>query len=107
MKIKIRTKRIIAGMLALFMLFGSIPFNSISVQAATGNVKVDSLGKKGSVSYGSKTKSGTWFQMKVAGKRAFCLSLGKHAIQGIPMRVQKPISGIRIPVERDMVTMPR
>lgn len=46
MKIKIRTKRIIAGMLALFMLFGSIPFNSISVQAATGNVKVDSLGKK-------------------------------------------------------------
>ena len=50
MKIKIRTKRIIAGMLALFMLFGSIPFNSISVQAATGNVKVDSLGKK-AVSY--------------------------------------------------------
>ena len=44
MKIKIRTKRIIVGMLALFMLFGSIPFNSISVQAATGNVKVDSLG---------------------------------------------------------------
>ena len=71
MKIKIRTKRIIVGMLALFMLFGSIPFNSISVQAATGNVKVDSLGKKGSVSYGSKTKSGTWFQMKVAGKFEF------------------------------------
>ena len=43
MKIKIRTKRIIAGMLALFMLFGSIPFNSISVQAATGNVKVVNL----------------------------------------------------------------
>lgn len=82
MKIKIRTKRIIAGMLALFMLFGSIPFNSISVQAATGNVKVDSLGKKGSVSYGSKTKSGTWFQMKVAGKRAFCLSLGKTCHTG-------------------------
>ena len=35
------------------------------------------------------------------------LALEKHAIQGIPMRVQKPISGIRIPVERDMVTMPR
>ena len=82
MKIKIRTKRIIAGMLALFMLFGSIPFNSISVQAATGNVKVDSLGKKGSVSYGSKTKSGTWFQMKVAGKKAFCLSLGKTCHTG-------------------------
>lgn len=82
MKIKIRTKRIIVGMLALFMLFGSIPFNSISVQAATGNVKVDSLGKKGSVSYGSKTKSGTWFQMKVAGKRAFCLSLGKTCHTG-------------------------
>ena len=82
MKTKIRTKRIIAGMLALFMLFGSIPFNSISVQAATGNVKVDSLGKKGSVSYGSKTKSGTWFQMKVAGKRAFCLSLGKTCHTG-------------------------
>ena len=28
MKIKVRTKRIIAGMLALFMLFGSIPYIS-------------------------------------------------------------------------------
>ena len=63
--------------LALALLCGIIPANSMVASAATtASVKLTSLGRKGSVSFGSKTKSGTWWQMNLNGKKAFCLNLG-------------------------------
>lgn len=69
-------KRLLSFVMAIVMLCGSIPIGTIDVNAASSTVSLSSLGKKGSVSYGTKTKSGTWWKMKVSGKEAFCLSLG-------------------------------
>ena len=58
MKIKRKMKRIMAFALALALLCGIIPANSMVASAATtASVKLTSLGRKGSVSFGSKTKS--------------------------------------------------
>ena len=48
----------------------------VAKAATTKTVSLSSLGRKGSISIGSKTKSGTWWKMKVGKKEAFCLDLG-------------------------------
>ena len=79
MKIKrsLRMKKIASFLLALVMLCGVIPANSIVVNAATtASVSLTSLGRKGDVTIGSKKKTGTWWKMKLNGKEAFCVNLG-------------------------------
>lgn len=76
MKVKNKLKRIITFVLAFAMLCGMIPANTIVADAASTTVSLISLGRKGTVSIGSKTKSGTWWQMKLGGKKAFCINLG-------------------------------
>ena len=74
---KRKFRRIMSGLLAIVMLCGVIPTNGIVAKAATTKtVSLSSLGRKGSISIGSKTKSGTWWKMKVGNKEAFCLDLG-------------------------------
>lgn len=75
MKSKKIIKRIVAFVLAVTMLCGSIPSDMVNA-ATTASVSLSSLGRKGTVSIGSKTKSGTWWQMKLNGKKAFCINLG-------------------------------
>ena len=59
------------------MLCGMIQSNATVVSAATtATVSLSSLGRKGTVTIGSKTKSGTWWQMHLNGKKAFCINLG-------------------------------
>lgn len=76
MKVKRKMRRLLSCIMAIVMLCGIVPTGAMVANAATSTVSLSSLGKKGSVSYGSKTKSGTWWKMKVSGKEAFCLSLG-------------------------------
>ena len=78
LKLKKRCKQMLTGLLALSMLCGLLPQNSVSVSAATtAKTKVSSYGRLGNVDVGSKTKT------------------------------RIPIPGIRIPVEKNMVTMQR
>lgn len=77
MKVKRKCKRILSFVLAVVMLCGMIPSNATVVNAATtATVSLSSLGRKGTVTIGSKTKSGTWWQMHLNGKKAFCINLG-------------------------------
>lgn len=69
-------RKIMTFVLAFALLCGMIPVNSMVASAATSSVSLSSLGRKGTVSFGSKTKSGTWWQMKLNGKKAFCVNLG-------------------------------
>lgn len=63
-KTKSTIKRVFACVMAAVMLVGLVPGGATSVQAATTKaVDLDSLGSKGTVSYKTKTKSGTWWQM--------------------------------------------
>ncbi len=69
-------RRIMTFVLTFALLCGMIPVNATVASAATSSVSLSSLGRKGTVSIGSKTKSGTWWQMKLNGKKAFCINLG-------------------------------
>ena len=71
-----KIRRIMTFVLVFALLCGMIPVNSMVASAATYSVSLSSLGRKGTVSFGSKTKSGTWWQMKLNGKKAFCVNLG-------------------------------
>ncbi len=71
-----KIRRIMTFVLVFALLCGMIPVNSMVASAATSSVSLSSLGRKGTVSFGSKTKSGTWWQMKLNGKKAFCVNLG-------------------------------
>lgn len=63
--------------LAVVMFCGMVPSNAAVANAATtASVSLSSMGRKGDVSIGSKTKSGTWWQMNLNGKKAFCIDLG-------------------------------
>lgn len=74
---KIIYKRITAFIMTIVLLLGLIPFNNVKVYAATkASVTLTSLGKQGTVKIGEKTKSGTWWQMNLNGKKAFCVDLG-------------------------------
>lgn len=75
-KSKMLKKRILSFLLAAAMLCGIIPANATVASAATTSVSLSSLGRKGSVSVGSKTKSGTWWKMHLNGSEAFCIDLG-------------------------------
>lgn len=77
MKVKKKLRRIMSFVLAVVMLCGIVPTNALVASAATtASVSLTSLGRKGAVSVGSKTKSGTWWKMKLNGKEAFCIDLG-------------------------------
>ena len=77
-KVKKRCKQMLTGLLALSMLCGLLPQNTVSVSAATtAKTNVSSYGRLGNVDVGSKTKTGTWWKINVGSKTAFCLSLGK------------------------------
>ncbi len=82
MKINKKIKRIMTFVLAVALLCGMIPVNATVASAATSAVSLSSLGRKGTVSIGSKTKSGTWWQMKLNGKKAFCINLGHTCHSG-------------------------
>jgi LPXTG-motif cell wall-anchored protein len=76
-KIRKNFKRILSGTLALVMLLGLVPSNvTVASAVTTAKVSLTSLGRKGTVSIGKKTKSGTWWQMHLNGKKAFCINLG-------------------------------
>jgi len=73
----------LTGLLALSMLCGLLPQNTVNVSAATtAKTTVSSYGRLGTVDVGSKTKSGTWWKINVGNKTAFCLSLGKTCHTG-------------------------
>ncbi len=82
MKINKKIRRIMTFVLAFALLCGMIPVNATVASAATSAVSLSSLGRKGTVSIGSKTKSGTWWQMKLNGKKAFCINLGHTCHSG-------------------------
>ncbi len=82
MKVNKKIKRIMTFVLAFALLCGMIPVNATVASAATSAVSLSSLGRKGTVSIGSKTKSGTWWQMKLNGKKAFCINLGHTCHSG-------------------------
>ena len=82
-KVKKRCKKMLTGLLALSMLCGLMPQNTVNVSAATtAKTTVSSYGRLGTVDVGSKTKSGTWWKINVGSKTAFCLSLGKTCHTG-------------------------
>lgn len=82
-KMKKRCKQMLTGLLALSMLCGLLPQNTVNVSAATtAKTTVSSYGRLGTVDVGSKTKSGTWWKINVGNKTAFCLSLGKTCHTG-------------------------
>lgn len=77
MKTRRKLKRMLSFVLAVIMLCGIFPSNAAVASAATtASVSLGSLGRKGDVSIGSKIKSGTWWQMNLNGKKAFCIDLG-------------------------------
>ena len=82
-KMKKRCKQMLTGLLALSMLCGLLPQNTVNVSAATtAKTTVSSYGRLGTVDVDSKTKSGTWWKINVGSKTAFCLSLGKTCHTG-------------------------
>ena len=71
-------KRILSYILAVALLIGLCPGleKGTTVKAATSSVKLANLGSLGSLTVGSKTKSGKWWKMEVGGQVAFCMNLG-------------------------------
>lgn len=70
-------KRIMTFIMSMVMVISMLPFTSFTVNADTkATVTLISLGNQGSVTIGDKTKSGTWWQMNLNGKKAFCVDLG-------------------------------
>ena len=77
MKIKKKFARVMSYVLAFVMLCGLVPINTIRANAATQkSVALSSLGKNGTLSLGSKSKTGTWWKMTLGSKEAFCINLG-------------------------------
>ena len=73
---KLLKKTILSFLLAAAMLCGIIPENATVANAASTSVSLSSLGRRGNVSIGSKSKSGTWWKMNLGGREAFCIDLG-------------------------------
>lgn len=83
MKTGKKFKRVMSIILAVVMLFGMVPASTVTVSAAAASkVSLSSLGKKGSVTFGDKSKTGTWWKMKVDGKVGFCMTLGATCHSG-------------------------
>lgn len=88
-KSKMLKKRILSFLLAVAMLCGIIPANATVANAASTSVSLSSLGRKGNVSIGSKTKSGTWWKMNLGGNEAFCIDLGYTCHSGNSYAVEE------------------
>lgn len=88
-KSKMLKKRILSFLLAVAMLCGIIPANATVASAASTSVSLSSLGRKGNVSIGSKTKSGTWWKMNLGGNEAFCIDLGYTCHSGNSYAVEE------------------
>lgn len=75
---KAAKKKIIAYLLITVMMIGLCPkwTKEVTVKAATTSVSLANLGQLGSMSAGSKTKSGSWWMMKMGNRKAFCMNLG-------------------------------
>lgn len=71
-------KKILAYVLIAVMMIGICPewTKEVTVKAATTSVSLANLGSLGSISAGSKTKSGSWWMMKMGNQKAFCMNLG-------------------------------
>ena len=83
MRAKKKMARALSFVLAVAMLCGILPTNvSVASAATTATVRVNSMGRKGTVSFGSKSKSGTWWKMTLNGKNAFCMNLGNTCHSG-------------------------
>ena len=83
MRAKKKIARALSFVLAVAMLCGILPTNvSVASAATTATVRVNSMGRKGTVSFGSKSKSGTWWKMTLNGKNAFCMNLGNTCHSG-------------------------
>lgn len=83
MRAKKKIARALSFVLAVAMLCGILPTNvSVASAATTATVRVNSMGRKGAVSIGSKSKTGTWWQMTLNGKKAFCMNLGNTCHSG-------------------------
>mgnify|MGYP000190481369 FL=1 len=73
MKRKQKWKQIISYLMIVVMLTSALPTYT---KAASAKVSVECLGNQGTVTCGSKTKSGKWWKMKVNRKSVFCMDLG-------------------------------
>lgn len=83
MRAKKKIARALSFVLAVAMLCGILSTNvSVASAATTATVRVNSMGRKGTVSFGSKSKSGTWWKMTLNGKNAFCMNLGNTCHSG-------------------------
>ncbi len=80
---KLRLKQILSFALILSILAGVCPTGMQKAKAAaTATASLSKMGHYGTVTYGSKKKSGVWWKEKLNGKTAFCLSLGKTCHTG-------------------------
>lgn len=86
---KLLKQRILSFLLAATMLCGVLPVNATVASAASASVSLSSLGRKGNVTIGSKTKFGTWWKMNLNGKEAFCIDLGYTCHSGNSYTVQE------------------
>ena len=83
MRKRLKIEKVLCFALAVAMLCGILSNNvSVASAATTATVRVNSMGRKGTVSFGSKSKSGTWWKMTLNGKNAFCMNLGKTCHSG-------------------------
>ena len=62
---------------------------TVAKAATKATVSLSSLGRRGSISFGNKTKSGTWWKMRVGDKAAFCLDLGYTCHSGNTYAVEE------------------
>ena len=79
---RLRIKRILSVVLALFMIITVMPQSQVYVMAAQGSASLSNLGNLGTLNIGNKSESGIWLKTKVNGKAAFCLDLGKSCHTG-------------------------
>lgn len=69
-------KRALSYVLVAALVFSVCPTTVKKAKAATSSVALANLGALGSLSVGTKTKTGKWWMMRVGGKKAFCMNLG-------------------------------
>ena len=86
-KVKKRCKQMLTGLLALSMLCGLLPQNSVSVSAATtAKTNVSSYGRLGNVDVGSKTKTEHGGKSMLAVRLHFVSVLERRVIPEILIR---------------------
>ncbi len=80
---KIKFRQILSFVLVFAMVLGTFASHSITVNAAsTATVTLSGMGSHGSLTIGSKTKTGTWWKMHVGSREAFCITLGATCHSG-------------------------